>query len=46
MREENVQKQKNLEKIHDMNQRRVSNNNNTHITTDYFLFTLHLSAYL
>jgi len=25
MREENVQKQKNLEKIHDMNQRRVSN---------------------
>ena len=26
MREENSQKQKNLEKIHDINQKRVSNN--------------------
>jgi hypothetical protein len=31
MREENVQKQKNLEKIHDMNQRRVSNNDKSTI---------------
>lgn len=38
MRQENVQNQKGLEKIHDTNQKRVSKNNNAQLVISPFVF--------